>query len=279
MAVGLFGQPALGAVLALAHYVSVIMVGLTFRFYGRRQEHSAPEEGIVLRGLHKRAFDAMMRGRKEDGRRYGQVLNEAISESMGTLFMIMSFMVLFAVILRVLTQSGLMIVLTTPFHAMLHLVGLSANLVPAAVQGFFEIDLGAAAAAHAHAPLVQQLIVVSAIIAWSGLSVHGQVASVLADTDISMKPYFLARLLHAVYAGIMTVVFFKPVEATLGQLSLPAFAQRDFQGMAPTAPTMMDAFHLAVLVMAVTLVLLALAATMVGVLRYIRMKRLSLRFR
>ncbi|MDA8194754.1 MAG: sporulation integral membrane protein YlbJ, partial [Thermaerobacter sp.] len=33
VAVGMFGNPALGSVLALAHYVSVLLVGLTFRFY------------------------------------------------------------------------------------------------------------------------------------------------------------------------------------------------------------------------------------------------------
>ncbi|SMC04289.1 sporulation integral membrane protein YlbJ [Sulfobacillus thermosulfidooxidans DSM 9293] len=278
VAVGLFGQPDLGAVLALAHYTSVIMVGLTYRFYGRRHDKPISEEGIVLRGIHKRALDAMIRGRKEDGRPYGQVINEAISESMSTLFMIMSFMVLFAVLLRVLTQSGLMVILTTPFQALFHLLGLSPNLVPAAVQGFFEIDLGSAAAAHAQAPLLQQLILVSAIVAWSGLSVHGQVASVLADTDISMKPYFFARFLHAVYAGIMTMVFFKPVEATLGQFTLPAFADRDFLIMAPTAPTMIDAFHVTILVMMVTLSSLLLGVIMVSLLRFLRLKWLTMRF-
>ncbi len=271
VAVGLFGQPALGAVLALAHYTSVLMVGITFRFYGRRQDPPPKEDRSGFKSLPTRAMEAMMRGRKEDGRPYGQVVNEAISDSMGTLFMIMSFMVLFAVGLRVLSRSGLIVALALPFQAVFRFVGLSANLVPAAVQGFFEIDLGAAAAAHAQAPLLQQLIVVSAIIAWSGLSVHGQVASVLADTDISMKPYFLARFLHAVYAGVMTLVFFEPVETVLGStFTLPAMASRDFVSPTPMVPTMMNAFHVAVVLMALSIMLLTLAVVMVASWRHLR---------
>ncbi|POB10278.1 MAG: sporulation integral membrane protein YlbJ [Sulfobacillus thermosulfidooxidans] len=279
VAVGMFGQPALGAVLAMAHYASVLMVGLTFRFYGRRADHPRQEEGVVLRGIHKRAMDALIRGRMEDGRSYGKVFNQAIGESMGTLFMIMSFMVLFAVLLRVLTATGLMVVLTAPLTAVFHVLGFSPQLVPAAVKGLFEIDLGSAAAAHASAPLLQKLVIVSAIVAWSGLSVHGQVASVLADTDISMKPYFMARALHAVYAGIMTVVFFHPVEQALGGITLPAFADRDFLVVAPTAPTMVDAFHVTLLMMILSLSALAVAMLVMGIVRMLRLEWLGARFR
>jgi hypothetical protein len=118
--------------------------------------------------------------------------------------------------------------------------------------------------------------VVSAIVAWSGLSVHGQVASVLADTDISMKPYFVARALHAVYAAIMTIILFHSVEQALGGLTLPAFADRDFLVM---APTMVDAFHLSFLIMLLSLAALALGAVVVAGIHALRIGWLSERFR
>jgi hypothetical protein len=58
------------------------------------------------------------------------------------------------------------------------------------------------------APLIQKVSMVSAIIAWSGLSVHAQVASVLTKTDIRMRPYFLARFYHAIVAGGITFLLF-----------------------------------------------------------------------
>lgn len=278
VAVGMFGQPALGAVLAMAHYASVLMVGLTFRFYKRHEKPEGSQEGIVIRNIHRRAIDALIRGRAEDGRGMGKVLNEAISDSMGTLFMIMAFMVLFAVLIRVLSVTGLVSMIEAPLGFLFQVLGMSPHLVNAAVQGLFEIDLGTAAAAKATAPLIQQLVVVSGIIAWSGLSVHGQVASVLSDTDISMKPYFVARALHAVYAGIMTVVFYRPVEAMTGQVSLPAFASRDFLVSGSPAGMMGDGFHWALLMVALSLLGLLGGGLTVAMVRGIRRGWLSLRF-
>ena len=65
------------------------------------------------------------------------------------------------------------------------------------------------AASRAAAPLVERAVMASAIIAWSGLSVHGQVASVLNNTDIRMGPYFFARLCHAAIAGAYTFLLFR----------------------------------------------------------------------
>jgi sporulation integral membrane protein YlbJ len=278
VAVGMFGQPALGAVLAFAHYASVLMVGLTFRFY-RRREIAISSEGVVVRGIHRRALDAMMRGRAEDGRHLGKVLNEAITDSISTLFMIMSFMVLFAVVIRVLTATGLMGLLELPFGTLLRGLGLSPHLVNAAIQGFFEIDLGSAAAAHASAPLIQRLVVVSGIIAWSGLSVHGQVASVLADTDISMKPYFVARALHALYAGLMTVVLFRPVQAAFSGAVLPVFAARDFLLQGAPGGMMVDGLHVSVLLVCISLASLVAGAFFTGLVRQIRRTWLAFRYR
>lgn len=265
----MFGQPALGAALALAHYMSGLGVGVIYRFYGSRRE-KPPREPAKVRNLWNRAMEQLYRARLEDGRSMGRIVNESISESVATLFMIMSFIVLFSVLLRVLQAMGVMAVVATPLVAVYHLLGLSSNLVGPTLQGLFEIDIGTAAAASAHAPLVQALMVVSGIIAWSGLSVHGQVASVLTGTDISMKPYFVARLLQAILAALLTVVFVRPVTAVMGGVGLPAFASRDWLMSGPPVATMVDGVHYAILVAGMSLVALALGAMVVGGVRLFR---------
>ncbi len=271
----MFGQPALGAVIATAHYAGALLVGLTYRFYGSRRERPRDRQGVVVRGIFHRATEAMIRARLEDGRSMGRVLNEAISESIATLFMIMSFIVLFAVVLQVLSRTEILAGLELPLAAAFHTLGLSSQLVPATVKGIFEIDLGTAAAAKANAPLMDQMVVVSGIIAWSGLAVHGQVASVLADTDVSMKPYFLARFLHAVYAGILTVVLFRPVEALWGGVALPVFASRDFVVGGATTRSLMDALHMSSVLVAGSLAALLVGASSVGVLTMLRVRWLG----
>ena len=272
VAIGMFGQPALGAVIATAHYAGALMVGLTYRFYGIRREPKVAEQGVVLYGIFDRATESMLRARKEDGRPMGRVLNEAISESIGTLFMIMSFIVLFAVMLRVLSQTGILLGLEIPLQGLFHVLGLSPQLVPAAVKGVFEIDLGAAATDKTHSPLMDQVVLISAIIAWSGLAVHGQVASVLAETDISMKPYFVARFLHAIYSGGLTVLLFRPIEASLGGLALPVFASQDFILPRATGPTMLDAVHLSLILVAASIAALLMGATLVGGLKMLQLR-------
>ncbi len=276
VAVGMFGQPALGALLAAAHYASVLLVGLTFRFYKRGEQTPVQPVAPEVANLHRRAWAALVRGRQEDGRMLGQVLNQAIADAVATLFVIMSFMVLFAVLIRILSVTGIIVVLELPVAALMHVVGFSPSLVNAVIQGAFEIDLGSAAAAHASAPLLQRLVVVSAIIAWSGLSVHGQVASVLADTDISMKPYFVARALHAVYAGVMTIIFFRPMQTLLGQFALPAYASRDFLVQATPGGMLEDALHLSLWVMALSLAVLAAGVVVLGASReFCRRRRMG----
>jgi len=206
VAVGMFGMPALSLTLAAAHYLGALLVGLTFRGWARHEDEQPSRQTLApSQGIWRRALSAMLTARKEDRRPLGIVLQEAIRDAVSTLFLIMSFIVLFSVLIRVLDATGIMSVLLWPLKALLPVVGIAPALAHSLVQGLMEIDIGTAAAAKAHASLLQQAVVVSAIIAWSGLSVQAQVAAVLADTDIRLKPYILARVLHALYAGVLTL--------------------------------------------------------------------------
>jgi nucleoside recognition membrane protein YjiH len=61
------------------------------------------------------------------------------------------------------------------------------------------------------ATLLTQAIIVSALLAFGGFSIQAQVASILAETDIRFKPFFLARLIHTFFAAILTLILWKPV--------------------------------------------------------------------
>lgn len=208
VAVGMFGLARLGIILGVAHYLSSFTVGFIFRFYRRG------EEGVEIRaeaadsGVLRRAVRALLRARREDGRPLGELLGHAVRESVGTLLMICGFIMLFSVLVRIFTVVGAMRLIAPLATGILNVLGLSPALVPAFLRGLLEIDLGTVAAGKAAAPLIQRAVAASAVIAWSGLSVHGQVASVLNGTDIRMGPYVLARFLHAAIAGFYTYLLF-----------------------------------------------------------------------
>jgi len=215
VAVGMFGYPALGALLAIAHYISAFLVGITFKLYGRREErHSRPKlrESVMASArvpLLIRAYREMAKAKTEDARPFGKLLGDAVNDSVRTLLMIGGFIIFFSVFLRVLALIGAVTLAALPLGVLFHAIGINQDLVKPFISGLFEIDLGSAAAANTSAPLIEKVTIVSAIIAWSGLSVHAQVASVLTDTDIRMRPYFMARVYHAVLAGAITWVLFQ----------------------------------------------------------------------
>lgn len=214
VAVGMFGMPLLGKTLALAHYISAFLVGITFRFYGMG-DRSATAERQRTGNILGRAVDSLVNARREDGRPLGQMMGDAVKESVLTLLMICGFIMLFSTVVKIIDVVGLYPLVALPFEWIFRLGGVDPALVRSAVAGFFEIDLGTVAAAKAAAPLIQQVAIAGAIIAWSGLSVHGQVASVLTGTDIRMAPYVLARLLHAVLAFTVTLFLMQGPAASL----------------------------------------------------------------
>lgn len=210
VAVGMFKSAPLGMLLATAHYLAAFLVGVAFKFYGRGKDPTYDVDPLPHRktSLLRRAYREMLRAREEDGRPFGKLLGDAVNDSVKTLLMIGGFIIFFSVLIKVLTLTGVVPLLSLPISGLFHLLGMEQTLIPAFLAGIFEIDIGSAQAAAAAAPLLQQLVVVSAIIAWSGLSVHAQVASVLTGTDIRFVPYVFARMLHALLAGLFTVFLF-----------------------------------------------------------------------
>lgn len=231
VAVGMFHSPKLGAVLAGAHYLAALAVGLIFRFYGRRNEGDKVRNGESERRgfIIIRAYRELHRARAEDGRPLGQLLGDAVVDSVRTLLMICGFIMFFSVALKVLEQTGIASYLSLPIAALASALGFDESLVPAMFAGVLEIDIGTLQASLAPAPVVQQAVVAGVIIAWSGLSVHGQVASVLAGTDIGMKPYIVARALHAALAGVFTLLLIDPASLAASPApSAPTLAGSDW---------------------------------------------------
>lgn len=222
VAVGMFGMPELGATIALAHYISSFLVGIVFRFHGRSRDNFSPDKPPENANIIMRAFRALYTAHKEDNRTTSQLLGDAVKTSMNTILLIGGFIIVFSVFIRIMTLVGITDFLADIFAVLLSLLNYNTNLAPALVSGFFEIDLGTLAVSQTVAPLSEKVAIASAIIAWSGLSVHGQVASIVIESGIRMAPYIIGRLLHAVLAAILTVFFLNSGQGVAQLLVVPA---------------------------------------------------------
>jgi sporulation integral membrane protein YlbJ len=210
VSVGFFYNPHLGVILALSHYFGNICVGILMRFHGKVEE--TKEKGRPRKSKLRSALSALHQSRINDNRPIGKLLGDAVTSSVQTLMMIGGFIILFSVINKLLFYlhiTGFLSSMLEIFFRFLHFP--EALSIPF-ISGLFEITLGSQLTSQVtDATLLQQTIITSFILAFSGFSVQAQVASILAQTDIRFQPFFIARFFHGIFASIFTYLFWEPI--------------------------------------------------------------------
>lgn len=209
VAVGFFHNPNLGMILAASHYISNFAVGLFMRFYGGREvAPPASHRPFSLRY----AFDALHEKRLEEKRPIGKLIGDAIVSSIQTLLMVGGFIILFSVVNKMLAVIHFTDAISSIIQYVLAVFQLPGSFAAPLLSGLFEMTLGSQMTSQTgHTTLLQQAMVTSFILAFSGLSIHAQVASIIADTDIRFQPYFLGRVIQSIIAPICTYFLWQPL--------------------------------------------------------------------
>lgn len=211
VAVGFFQNASLGILLASAHYLGNLAVGLTMRSYGRKEEQHLKRKKTKPFPSVKDALHALHTARLAEKRPLGKILGDAVTSSVQTLLMIGGFIILFSVFNRLLSVVQLTDVLSVFTKGALTLFQLPTQLDIPLLSGMFEITLGSKLVSETDVSLLQKAIIVSFILGFSGFSVQAQVAGILSETDIRFKPFFIARLLQGVYAAVFVMLLWKPL--------------------------------------------------------------------
>lgn len=224
VAVGMFQSPELGGIISGVHYISAVIVGILLRLHGRTGSLRVPERDVRTKGnLFKRAKEELDKARQADGRPVGQVFGDSVRDSISSLLVVGGFIMMFSVIIEVLTTSGILKLVEASLVFIARPLKVKDALISPMIRGFFEITLGTELASKAQAPLLDRLVITNAIIAWSGLSVFGQVSAMVSGTDIRMTPYFVSRFIHAAIAAAITVVSMSPYGQGIIKLVSPVF--------------------------------------------------------
>ncbi|WLD95377.1 sporulation integral membrane protein YlbJ [Alkalihalobacillus sp. AL-G] len=227
ISIGFFYNTDLGLLLVAAHYLGNIVVGLVMRFYGKDyRQFPLRNKKHVPNNRLKYALYRMNEVKRRDPRPFGKILGDAVQHSIQTLLMIGGFILLFSVLNRMLAEVNITAFLASVFSAFIGIIGFSQDLSIPFITGLLEITIGSQQVSEVNTPLIHQAIIVSFILAFNGFSVHAQVASILAETDIRFKPFFMARLLHGFVASVLTVLLWKPlyVSQSSGTSVVAAFA-------------------------------------------------------
>jgi sporulation integral membrane protein YlbJ len=223
VAVGFFHNPNLGVILALAHYLGNICVGLIMRFYGN--ETPDKEKDKQGKSILRTALSALHRTRIKDKRPIGKLLGDAVNSSIQTLLMVGGFIILFSVINKLLFHLHITAALAKGFDLILSSLTLPDMLSIPFISGLFEITMGSDLTSRVQeATLLQQAIITSFILGFSGFSVQAQVASILAQSDIRFKPFFFARIAQGIFASFFALILWKPIYIRFYQTDQPSNA-------------------------------------------------------
>ncbi|WP_134700332.1 sporulation integral membrane protein YlbJ [Ammoniphilus sp. YIM 78166] len=236
VAVGFFHDASLGISIAIANYTGAILIGVLLRFHDRHESvrSSVPEEPAPTLPIILRALQAMHRARLKDNRPLGKLMGDAVISTFQTLMVIGGFIMIFSVIIKFVSMGLLAEILAVPVALFLSFLHIPAQMSQGLIIGFFEVTQSMHHISELASSINMQtkIAVASGLIAWGGISVHAQVASIISTTDMRYKPYFIWKGLHALFSGIICFIIWSPLQpyVTLWSQSLPVLARQVPEG-------------------------------------------------
>ena len=195
----MFGNSMIGFLLIITHILACITVGVLFRFWKTFGKSSGMTQKKYLNtSKYSNAIS------KVDFSNLGEIIGKSITNSISTILNIGGFIVIFSVIISILKHSNFMVLLN-PVLEFLHI---PANVAESFILGIVEITNGIFAISSIPLKKISINIVLTAfLLGCGGISILLQVWSIVAKTDLSIKPYIIGKLLHGIFAAIYTFLF------------------------------------------------------------------------
>lgn len=259
--VSMLHMPQLGILLLSAHYTANLIIGILLRFTAVKTDFTASEHHSNRLSV---AIAQMKHYQIEHTSSIGTILGQAIQKGISSIVNIGGFVLFFSVTLEMLDASGVFVLIETLFEIILNILHISPQLSNALSSGLFEMTLGAQMAAESNTDLLEQLMIISFILGWSGLSIQAQVCSILSAQHISAKLYCLCRPLQGLLAALLIPLFINCCPWMLSHSAAHLTSTIDKSAMMVSVFTAIPAVSL------IVLILLLLLSFLIGILHRIR---------
>ena len=213
---GVFSSSVAGLLLYLAHIIASLIVGILFRFY-------RPNEPLTCQ-THRVEFQAVS---------FPSAFTRSVTGAMTSTLNICAFILVFTVAIRLLFLSGVMGWAADILALLLTPLGVSRIQAQQLLTGLLELSSGVYSLT-AEGSTTGRLSMAAFMLGWAGLSVHCQVLAFLGDCGLSMRTYFIGKLLHGGISAALTAVLVtifplkEPVSIYLTQ-QVETLAALDFQ--------------------------------------------------
>lgn len=210
---GFLHSPSTGYMLLLVHWVTGILAAIiSVRLFGTKESAAqqstyptSPGGSARRPSMLQALYAEMAAARQRDGRSFGRLLGESVSNAVQTLMLVGGFIIFFAVMIRLLN------VYLTPQAPML--------LWPA----LLEQHLGAHAAVRFFGASRMETAAIGAILGWGGISGLLQVITMTRPADRGLS-FAVTRLLHAGMSFLALWLLWDPWQQ-LATLTVPAYLE------------------------------------------------------
>ena len=196
--ISLFGNSTIGFLLLFTHILACLSVGILFRFWKGKNNSSLKSFSTSNSKKEEVNFSNL-----------GDILGRSILSSIKTVVMIGGFVVLFSVILSILKSSNVITILGNLFTPFLSMLGASdLRFSTSLISGILELTNGLTQISLIPCKEISINIILSAfLLGFGGFSVLLQVNSIIAKSNLSIKSYFVGKLLHGLLAAFYTFLF------------------------------------------------------------------------
>ncbi|MFT8871456.1 MAG: sporulation integral membrane protein YlbJ [Sporolactobacillus sp.] len=233
-AVQFFHEATLGIIFALSHYIGNVAVGFVLRGTGRTLTCKEERDDRKRRPLLLLAFKAMHRERLDHTEPFGKLLGDAVIASVSALLAVGGFIALFSMIYRILIEAGTLNAARSILCGAFAWLGFSPKLGSALLPGIFELTIGVHQVGAVHAPMIERVVLASALLGFCGFSIQAQAVSILAQAGLKVRLFLIGRLMQAAFSGCAAFVLYRlfmhagtlqisPTLASLEPLSGEAF--------------------------------------------------------
>ena len=188
--IGMFYSFSIGLILFVTHLLSCLTVGFIFRWWGKSKEK------------YHRNTDCALPSSSLSFNNLGELLSKSILTSINTILMIGGFVVIFSIIISMLNTTNILQAISSQLF---NLLGIPEVFTLSIITGFIEVTNGISYISSTLAFSINlKIIICSFVLGFGGFSVLLQVLSITSKANISIKPYFVGKLLQAFFAVFYT---------------------------------------------------------------------------
>ena len=192
--ISMFCDTCIGILLLITHLLSCFTVAFIFKFWKSKRNI----ETIKFIDNYYNTISI---------KDLGKIISNSIISSIKSVVIIGGFVVFFSVILSILNKIYIFTLFLHILMPFITFLKIDTNFIIPFFSGIIELTSGVSLISNVPSSCLGINVVFSAfLLGFGGISILLQVWSIISDTDISIKPYIIGKLLQGILSSIYTIL-------------------------------------------------------------------------